>query len=175
MRNGCIIQTSTSVDIHETVNIDGKVIEIYEGVIYRDNFKVNPFRKIIDNLFALGQKYKDKNNEVMQFLVYFSMNTLYGEILRQDILESYECKSEAWMLSESDERVLDYRKIIHGNYIVKLRDDDGLQDEVKRVNILPLQLAAFILSSSKKIMNNFIHAINGFYTNDVYYSDTESF
>ena len=55
-----------------------------------------------------------------------------------------------------------------------MRDDDGLQDEVKRVNILPLQLAAFILSNSKRIMNNFIHAINGFYTNDVYYSDTES-
>ena len=26
----------------------------------------------------------------------------------------------------------------------------------------------------KKIMNNFIHAINGFYTNDVYYGDTDS-
>ena len=39
---------------------------------------------------------------------------------------------------------------------------------------MPLHLGAFVLSNSKNIMNNFIHAINGFYTNDVYYSDTDS-
>ena len=77
-------------------------------------------------------------------------------------------------MSEYDERVLVYQKTIHGNYIVKLKDGDGLQNEVKKVNTLPLQLAAFILSNSKKILNNFIHAINGFYTNDVYYTDTDS-
>ena len=35
MRNGFIIDTLTSVDICEIVKIGGKVIEIYEGVIYR--------------------------------------------------------------------------------------------------------------------------------------------
>ena len=39
---------------------------------------------------------------------------------------------------------------------------------------MPLHLGAFVLSKSKRIMNNFIHAINGFYTNDVYYTDTDS-
>ena len=39
---------------------------------------------------------------------------------------------------------------------------------------MPLQLAVFILSNSKRIKNNFIHAIDGFYTNDVYYTDTDS-
>ena len=38
---------------------------------------------------------------------------------------------------------------------------------------MPLHLGAFVLSNSKRIMNNFIHAINGFYTNDVYYTDTD--
>ena len=37
-----------------------------------------------------------------------------------------------------------------------------------------LHLGAFVLSNSKRIKNNFIHAINGFYTNDVYYTDTDS-
>ena len=55
MRNGYIIDTLTSVDIQEIVKIDGKVIEIYEGVIYRENFKVSPFRKVIEKLFALRQ------------------------------------------------------------------------------------------------------------------------
>ena len=102
------------------------------------------------------------------------MNALYGEFLRKDFLESYQCKSEMWMQSEFDERVLDYQKINDGKYIVKLKDDEGIEDEVKKVNTLPLQLAVFILSDSKRIMNNFIHAINGFYTNDVYYTDTDS-
>ena len=53
MRNGYILDTLTSVDIQEIVKIGGKVIEIYEGVIYRENFKVSPFRKEFDKLFAL--------------------------------------------------------------------------------------------------------------------------
>ena len=48
MRNGYIIQTLTSVDIQEIVKFGGKVIEIYEGVIYRENFKIFPFEKVID-------------------------------------------------------------------------------------------------------------------------------
>ena len=60
MRNGYIIDTLTSVDIQEIIEIGGKVIDIYAGVIYRENFKVSPFRKVIEVLFALRQKYKDK-------------------------------------------------------------------------------------------------------------------
>ena len=56
MRNGYIVEYLTSVDIQEIVKIGGKVIQIYEGVIYQENFKVSPFRKVIDNLFALRQK-----------------------------------------------------------------------------------------------------------------------
>ena len=40
---------------------------------------------------------------------------------------------------------------------------------------MPLHLGAFVLSNSKIIMIDFIHAVNGFYTNNVYYSDTDSF
>ena len=57
---------------------------------------------------------------------------------------------------------------------MKLKDDDGLEDEVKKVNTLPLQKAVFTLSNSKRIMNNFIHAIDGFYNNSVCYTDTDS-
>ena len=127
------------------------------------NFKVSPFRKVIDKLFELRQKYKDEINEVMQLLVKLNMNSLDGEFPRRDILESYQCKSEMWMMTEYDERVLDYQKINYGNNIVKMKDDEGLEDEVKKANTLPLQLAVFILSNSKRIMNNFIQAIDGFY------------
>ena len=78
------------------------------------------------------------------------------------------------MQTEYDERVKDYWKISNFNYIVKMIDDAGLEDEVKKLNTMPLHLGSFVLSNSKRIMNNFIHAIGGFYTNDVYYTDTDS-
>ena len=174
MRNGYIIDTLTSVDIQEIVKIGGKVIDIYEGIIFKENFKVGPFRRVIDKLFALRQKYKDENNDVMQLIVKFLMNSLYGENIRKDIEEKFSCKSEAWMMSEYDERVKEYWKISGINYIVRMIDDVGLEDEIKKINTMPLHLGAFVLSNSKRIMNNFIHAIDGFYTNDVYYTGTDS-
>ena len=174
MRNGYIIDYLTSVDIQEIVKIGGKVIKIYEGVIYRENFKISPFRKVIEKLFALRQKYKDENNEVMQLLVKLLMNSLYGENIRKDIEEKFLCKSQMWMESEYDERVKDYWKISGINYIIKMIDDKGLEDEIKKLNTMSLHLGAFVLSNSKRIMNNFIHAINGFYTNYVYYTDCDS-
>ena len=98
MRNGYMTQILTSVDIQEIVKTGGKVIQIYEGVIYRKNFEVSPFEKVMDELFALRQKNKVEGNDIMQLLVNLIMNALYGEFLRKDILESYQCKSEAWML-----------------------------------------------------------------------------
>ena len=53
MQNGYIIDTLTSVDIQEIVKTSGKGIELNEGVIYRENFKISPFRKVIEKLFAL--------------------------------------------------------------------------------------------------------------------------
>ena len=108
MRNGYIIDTLTSVDICEIVKMGGKVIRIYDGVIKRENFKISPFRKVIEKMFALRQKYKDEKTDLMQRLVKLTMNSLYGIQLRRDINESYYCKSETWMKTEYDENVLDY-------------------------------------------------------------------
>ena len=38
-----------------------------------------------------------------------------------------------------------------------------------------LSLGVFVLSNSERSMNTFILVINGFYTNGVYYTDTDSF
>ena len=47
----------------------------------------------------------------MQLLVKLIMNSLYGEQIRKDIEESYQCRSETWMITEYDESVSDYQKI----------------------------------------------------------------
>ena len=174
MRNGYIIDTLTSVDICEIIITGGRLIEIYEGVVYREKFKISPFRKVIEKLFALRQKYKDEHNDLMQGLVKLIMNSLYGVQIRKDIDQSYKCKSQYWMETEYDENVLDYWKLPNGNYIVKLKKDDGLEGDNDVKNTLPSHFGAFILSNSKRIMNNFIREINGFCNNSIYYGDTDS-
>ena len=93
MRKGYLVDVLPSVDIQELVKIGGKVIEIYEGVIYRDNFEKSPFRKIIGKFFAFRQNYKDEGNDSMQVLVNLIMNSLYGVHIHKKINEFHSCKS----------------------------------------------------------------------------------
>ena len=174
LRNGYITDTLTSVDIQEIVKIGGKVIEIYEGVIYRENFKTPPFRKFIKELFDLRKKYKDEGNDILQNLVKLIMNSIYGQTIRKDIEEEYLCKSKHWMETEFDDRVKDYWKLPNGNYIVKLALDEGVDNEIEDKTQCLSVLGSFILSNSKRIMNNFVRVIDGFNTNNVYYQDTDS-
>ena len=174
MRSGDIIDTLTSVDIQEIVTIGGKVIEIYEGTIYRENFRISPFKKVIEKLFALRQKYKDEKIDLMQRLVELILNSLYGVQIRKDINESYYCKSEIWIKTEFDENVSDYWRLPNGIYIVKMKKDDGLDDDCDIKKTLPAVLGAFILSNTKRIMNNFSREKNGFCNNSIYYGDTDS-
>ena len=102
------------------------------------------------------------------------MNSLYGVQIRRDINESYYCKSETWMKTEFDENVLDYWKLPNGNYIVKMKKDDGIDDDCDIKNTLPAVLGVFILGNSRRIMNKFIRETNGFYKSNIYYTDTDS-
>ena len=70
------------------------------------------------------------------------------------------------MMTEYDELVKNYWRLSHGNYIVKKIDDAGLEDEVKKNKYHAVTFGRFCI--------NFIHAINGFYTNDLCYEDTDS-
>ena len=162
MRNGHIIDTITSLDIQKFVKIVGKVIEIYEGVIYQENFTISPFEKVIEKLFPLRRKYKAEKNSLMQGLVKSIMNSLYGVHRRKDNIESYYCKSETWMQTEYDENVLEYWNLPNRSYIVEMKKDDGLDDDCDIKNTLPARLGAFILSNSKRSMNTFSRQINGF-------------
>ena len=53
----------------EIVKTGGRVFDIYQGVICRKNFKISPFRRVSEEMFALRQKYKDQDNGLMQRLV----------------------------------------------------------------------------------------------------------
>ena len=132
------------------------MIEIYERLIYRENFKISPFEKVNEKLFAFRQKYKDEGNDLMQKLFELILNTLYGVEICRDIDEFYKCKSHHWMETENDGNVLGYWKLPNGNYVVKLKKLDGLEAVIDVKHTLPSHLGAFILSKSKRFMKNFI-------------------
>ena len=107
MRIGYIVDVLTSVDIQEIVENAGNVIEVFAGVFYCEIFKLSPFRKTIEKLFASRQNYKDERNDLLQGLVKLIMNSLYGVQIRKDNNQFYKCKSEHWMQTEYDGNVLD--------------------------------------------------------------------
>ena len=93
----------------------------------------------------------------MQESMKLFMNNLYGAQIRKDLNESYCCIQEHWMKTKYDQSVKDHWKLPNRKYIVKMKKDDGLDDndcDIK--NSLPAHLGPFILSSSKRFMNYFI-------------------
>ena len=64
----------------------------------------------------------------------------------------------------------------NGNFFVKLEDDEGVDDcdKAKLVNTMPCQFDFYISSHSKRLMNDVIKQIGGFYNNSIYYTDTDS-
>ena len=66
----------------------------------------------------------------MQLLVILLLNSFFREQIRKHIEESFAGKSEFWMMTKYDERVKDFWKISHGNFIVKTIDDKVLEYEV---------------------------------------------
>ena len=60
MRKGYNIDTLTSVDIQEIVEVGGKVIHFYESGICQENSRKSPFGKVIEKLIDSRQKIKMK-------------------------------------------------------------------------------------------------------------------
>ena len=121
MRNDYIIAVVTSVDIQEIVKVEGKVVEICEGVVYRETLKVSPFKNVMEKLFASRQKGKDEGKDSMQSSVKLITNSLYGVQIRKNDNDFNKCKSEHWMQTEYDDNVLDWWKISNGTYIRKIK------------------------------------------------------
>ena len=50
--------------------------------------------------------------------------------MRKLIEENFACKSQSWIMTEHDERVIVYWKISSVKYIVEMIDDKRLEDEI---------------------------------------------
>ena len=90
--------------------------------------------------------------------------------------EEYKCVTETWMRENFDDRVKEWCPLKKCNLVVKSEDDKGVDDydKAKSVNTMPSHSGNYLLSHSKRLMNNVIKQIGGFYITCVYYTDTDS-
>ena len=99
-RNGTIHDTLSSVDIQEIVKAGGRIIKIYEGIVYEKNLEVNPYEKFVIRLFDLRKKYKKEGNKVGDALVKLLLNSLYGKMVQKDI----NTKAHIWNANTFNDR-----------------------------------------------------------------------
>ena len=81
------------------------------------------------------------------------------------------------MRENFDDRVKEWFSLKNGNLIVKLEDDEGVDDydKAKSVNTMPSHFGSYILSHSKRLMNAVFNQIGGFYNNtSIYNTDIDS-
>ena len=80
------------------------------------------------------------------------------------------------MKENFDDRTREWFPLKNGNLIVKLEDDEGVDDydKAKLVNTMPSHLGSNILSHRKRLMNDVFKQIDGFYNNSFYYTDADS-
>ncbi|ESO85031.1 hypothetical protein LOTGIDRAFT_176084 [Lottia gigantea] len=121
----------------------------------------------------LRNKYKKEGDVVASNCMKLLGNSLYGKSIQKDINTSRHLWSEATFKANFDSHVKSYEKVNDSQYIVDMNEEEKEFVPPKDFTT-PTHLGAFILSHSKKIMNNFIHVIDGFYKPEIYYTDTDS-
>ena len=80
------------------------------------------------------------------------------------------------MKNEYDDSVTEWFPLENGNIMEKQEIKKVLMMKVYRKKLIlkPCQLGSFILSHSKRLMNDVILALDGFKNNKLYYGDTDS-
>ena len=127
-------------------------------------------------MFQKRDLFKSQRKDLLQNLAKKIGLSVYGGNIRKDINEEYKCVTENWMRENFDDRVKEWFPLKNGNLIVKLEDDEGVDDfdKAKSINTMPSHFGSYILSHSKRLMNNVFREIDGFYSNNIYYGDTDS-
>ena len=174
-RNGDIKQHLTSVNIEEVVKVGGVIEELYEGFIC-DNLDYNQFKEYMLDMTARRNEYRKQGKNILQDMCKKISNGTYGGCIRCDIYDVLKCVSENWMKTEYDDRVKEYIPLKDGNYLVNVKDHDGVDDNgvSKKVNSQPFQFGSLILLHSKRLMNDVILALDGFKNNKIYSGDRDS-
>ena len=175
MRNGLITDTLTSVDTVEIIKYGAFILKFFEGC-FCHNLEFNPYTEIVTDVFEKRDLFKSPGEDLLQNLAKNVGLSVYGGNIRKNINEGYKWVTESWMTENFNDRVKEWFPLKNGNLILKLEDDEGVDDydQTKSMNTVPSHFGCNILSHSKRLMNDEIKQLDGFYRTGPYYTDTDS-
>ena len=151
------------MDIDESFGSGGYIVKILEELIY-DISEFNPFKIFIVDMTDKRKKFTEKNKTVLQTLTKKVSNLVYRGCIRKNIEGFFKCATQSWIKNEYDESFIEWFLLKNGNIMVKINDEEGIDDEglSKKVNSQPCHLNCFILSHQKRLINDVVLALDGF-------------
>ena len=130
---------------------------------------------MVADIFEKSVLFLSQGKDLLQKLTKTIGLSVYGGNIGKDINEENKCVTETWMRENFDDRVKEWFSFRNGNSVVKLEDDEGVDvnDKAKSMNTIPFHFKCFLLHS-KRLMNDVIEQIGGFYGISIHYTDTDS-
>ena len=104
--------------------------EVFEG-FFCPNLEYNPYAEIVTDMFQKRDLIKSQGKDLLQNLAKKIGLTVYDGNIRKDINEEYKCVTETWMRENFDDRVKERFPLKNGYLLVKLEDDEGVDDNDK--------------------------------------------
>ena len=127
-------------------------------------------------MFEKRDFFESQGKDLLQNVAKKIGLSVCGGNIRKDSNEENKCITEDWMRENFDDGVKEWFHLKNSILKVKLENDEGVDDydKVKLVNLMPYLFGSFILSHSKRLKNEVINQIGGFYNNSIYNGDTDS-
>ena len=119
LRKGLILKIPTSIDTQETLRNGATVIDVYEGVLFEDNFDFSPFQRNCQKIFLPGKQMNEKRIETVEREKTFLLN-FFRDTIRRDIDYKLDFKAEKWMETEKEDGVEEYLKLEKGGFFGKI-------------------------------------------------------
>lgn len=158
-KSGYIRGVYTSVEIQEAI-LDGfKLVQVHRGEYWEKRERI--FELLIDKLYNLRKQYKKEKNP-MEYCIKILLNSLYGKFLEK--IDKKVTFTDEYKKKDKQKSNVTYSNLVGDNNLRKEKFDVPKESK-------PTHIAAFILSYSRKIMNNFIRQLGPEY---IFYGDTDS-
>ena len=174
-RNGVITNTLNSVDIVEMVKCLGVVLDVFDGVFCHIKH-YNQCTEFANDLYSERDRFKKQGKGLLQTLAKKIAKSVYGGNLRWDVNEQFECVTDNWTEGNYDDGVKEWWPLRNGYIFNKSEIESDVDDHdiVKSINQLPCHLKSYIIGPPNRQMNIVIRELDAFYSNILYYGDTDS-
>jgi len=144
----------------------GYVTRVIHGLGFNGSVK-NPFANYVDHFYNTRLKAKANGQNTIDSLCKLLLNSIYGKTVTRDIEEKYIITSKReFALHKNDHTVKDFDFLSNGQVLMKI--------EERGKSFFPSQFGSYILAHSRRVMNDIVHAIDGFNTFKIWYTDTDS-